>query len=145
LARAQAPADFVSYLSIIPQGLCSFFVEEARRQEMIKKELAAGTEQVQVTFTVPSTTWADRVNLVGEFNDWDATATPMFQTRTDENWQVTIGLTPGQRYRFRYLLDGQDWLNDWKADGYSWERLPGGLCDSVVDLTQVDPALLSLS
>ncbi len=120
--------------------------EETGQYEMIKKELAAGTDQAQVTFSVPSTTWADRVNLVGEFNDWDATSTPMLQTRTNGNWQVTVGLTRGQYYRFRHLLDGQDWLNDWKADGHFYDRLPGGLCDSVVDLTHTGvPAPVSLS
>ena len=52
---------------------------------MIKKETISGTDQIRVTFTVPSSVWEDRVNLGGEFNDWDTTATPMFQTRTDAN------------------------------------------------------------
>ena len=36
--------------------------------------------------------------------------------REDASWQATVGLISGQRYRFRYLIDGQEWLNDWKAD-----------------------------
>jgi 1,4-alpha-glucan branching enzyme len=86
------------------------------------------------------------VNLVGEFNDWDTTATPMLQTRADANWQVTVDLKSGQRYRFRYLLDGQEWLNDWKADGFFYDVVSHGNCDSVVDLTQLGiPAPVSLS
>jgi 1,4-alpha-glucan branching enzyme len=60
------------------------------------------------------------VNLVGEFSDWDTTATPMLQTRADANWLVTVDLNSGLRYRFKYLLAGQEWLNDWKADGFFW-------------------------
>ena len=113
---------------------------------VIKKEMVAGTDQIRVTFAVPSTTWADRVNLVGEFNDWDTTATPMLQTRADASWRVTVGLTSGQRYRFRYLINGQEWLNDWKADGFFSDVVPQGICDSVVDLTQIGiPAPVSLS
>ena len=113
---------------------------------MIKKETIAGTDQIRVTFAVPATAWADRVNLVGEFNDWDTTATPMFQTRSDANWQVTVELKAGSRYRFRYLVDGQEWLNDWHADDYFFAAAPSALCDSVVDLSQIGaPALVSLS
>jgi 1,4-alpha-glucan branching enzyme len=103
---------------------------------LIRKKMVTGTDQVRVTFAVSSTTWADRVNLVGEFNDWDTTATPMLQTRADADWQVTVDLKSGQRYRFRYLIDGQEWLNDCKADGFLYGVVPHGFCDSVVDLTQ---------
>ena len=113
---------------------------------MIKKETISGTDQIRVTFAVPSSVWADRVNLVGEFNDWDTTATPMFQTRTNADWQVAVELKMGLRYRFRYLLDGREWLNDWHADDFFYDAVPRGLCDSVVDLTQIGaPALVSLS
>lgn len=113
---------------------------------MIKKETLAGTDQIRVTFAVPSSAWADRVNLVGEFNEWDTTATPMFQTRTDANWQVSVHLKAGMRYRFRYLLDGKEWLNDWHADDFFYDAVPHGPCDSVVDLTQISTSgLVSLS
>jgi hypothetical protein len=71
----------------------------------------------------------------------------MFQTRTDANWQVTVELKGGLRYRFRYLVDGKEWVNDWHADDYFYDdAAPSTQCDSVVDLTQIDaPALLSLS
>ena len=113
---------------------------------MLKKETITRTDEIRVTFAVPSTTWADRVNLVGEFNDWDTTATPMFQSRADADWQVTVELKAGLRYRFRYLVDGKEWLNDWHADDFFHDAVPHGLCDSVVDLTQIStPALVSLS
>jgi 1,4-alpha-glucan branching enzyme len=113
---------------------------------VIKKEAISGTDRVRVTFAMPSTAWADRVNVVGEFNDWDTTATPMFRTRTDADWQATVDLRAGLRYRFRYLMDGRDWLSDWHADDFCYDVAERGLCDSVVDLTQVKtPALEPLS
>jgi 1,4-alpha-glucan branching enzyme len=100
---------------------------------MITKEPIGETPVVRVTFELPSTLWAERVNLVGEFNDWDTASTRMTRTRSDANWKVTLDLDTGQRYRFRYLVDGREWLNDWHADDH--EENPYGSYDSVVDLT----------
>jgi 1,4-alpha-glucan branching enzyme len=103
---------------------------------MITKELESEKGFVSVTFELPSTMWAERVNLVGEFNDWDTTATPMTRNRSDANWKVTVELKAGERHRFRYLVEGKEWLNDWHADDH--EENPYGSYDSVVDLTSVD-------
>jgi 1,4-alpha-glucan branching enzyme len=103
-----------------------------KEMAMIEKELVENGGRVRVTFELPSALWADRVNLVGDFNDWDTTATPMARDRTHEDWRVTVVLPVGRRYLFRYLLDGQEWLNEWHADDYV--ETDDGLCDSVVDL-----------
>jgi 1,4-alpha-glucan branching enzyme len=100
---------------------------------MIHREAAKNPGYVRVTFELPSTMWAERVNLVGEFNGWDTTATPMTHNRQDANWRVTVELAAGRRYRFRYLVDGREWLNDWHADDHVDN--PYGSYDSVVDLT----------
>lgn len=100
---------------------------------MIKKAPTEKEGQVLVTFGLPSSIWAERVNLVGEFNDWDTTATPMSRSRADADWKVSFELEAGRRYRFRYLVDGEEWLNDWHADDYVAN--PHGSDDSVVDLT----------
>lgn len=103
---------------------------------MIKKEPARKKGVVRVTFELPSNMWAERVNLVGDFNDWDTTATPMLRGRSDASWKVSIDLESGQRYRFRYLVDGKEWLNDWHADDH--EENPYGSYDSVIDLVDLD-------
>jgi 1,4-alpha-glucan branching enzyme len=105
---------------------------------MITKEPLLRERLVRVTFELPSTMWAERVNLVGEFNGWDTTATPMIHHRSDANWKVTVDLPAGRRYRFRYLVDGREWLNDWRADDHV--ENPYGSYDSVVDLSQADEA-----
>ncbi len=102
---------------------------------MIKKEPTEKKGRVMVTFELPSSTWARRVNLVGEFNDWDTRAVPMTRDRVDADWKATIELEAGRRYRFRYLVDGEEWLNDWHADDYV--ENPHGSDDSVVDLTEL--------
>jgi 1,4-alpha-glucan branching enzyme len=100
---------------------------------MIKKQAGKKQGWISVTFELPSSTWVERVNLVGEFNDWDTRATPMARDRDDNNWHTTVELEAGRRYRFRYLVDGQEWLNDWHADDFV--ENPYGQDDSVVDLT----------
>jgi 1,4-alpha-glucan branching enzyme len=100
---------------------------------MIAKTPAKRKGFVRVTFELSSTLWAERVNLVGEFNDWDTTATPMTRNRSDANWKATVELKTGQSYGFRYLVDGKEWLNDWHADDHV--ENPYGSYDSVVDLT----------
>lgn len=105
---------------------------------MIHREPAKKPGFARVTFELPSTMWAERVNLVGEFNGWDTTATPMTHNRQDANWCVTVELATGRRYRFRYLVDGREWLNDWHADDHVDN--PYGSYDSIVDLSILEPS-----
>jgi 1,4-alpha-glucan branching enzyme len=102
---------------------------------MIHKQTAKAKGKVTVTFILPSNIWAERVNLVGEFNDWDTRATQMNRSRSDANWKVTLELETGKRYQFRYLIDGKEWLNDWHADDHV--ENPYGSYDSVVDLSDM--------
>ena len=53
---------------------------------------------------------ASKVRLVGDFNDWSDTKTPMARVGTSGVWTVTLPLTAG-RHVYAYLVDGQ-WVND---------------------------------
>ena len=46
---------------------------------------------------------AHEVFLVGEFNDWDAKATPMYRS-ADGNWRVEMTL-PAGFYRYKFVVD----------------------------------------
>ena len=52
---------------------------------------------------------------------------------------MTVDLDAGRAYRFRYLIDGQRWDNDWAADAYVPNDFGGD--DSVVDLTGLAEAV----
>ena len=65
----------------------------------------------------------------GEFNGWDPKVNPM-KAHKDGSFSTTVSLKPGQEYRFRYLLDGERWENDWDADAYL--NNPYGTQDSIV-------------
>ncbi len=54
---------------------------------------------------------AARVSLVGDFNDWDATRTPMHRAQGASLWSAVLQLEPG-RYRYAFLIDGRRWLAD---------------------------------
>ncbi len=95
-------------------------------------ETEPGTEHIVVTFRLPNIEGGERAHVVGEFNDWSRTAHPM--VRDDEGFTAQIALEPGRAYRFRYLLDGERWENDWAADAYVPNEFGGD--DSVVDLTE---------
>jgi 1,4-alpha-glucan branching enzyme len=83
----------------------------------------------RVTFELPKDVDAEKVVLCGEFNDWDPEKHTL-KRRKDGSFSTTISLKPGSSYRFRYLLDGERWENDWQADEY----LPNefGTQDSVI-------------
>ncbi len=85
---------------------------------MITKTPSSKPGYVLVTFELPSAIWAEKVNLVGEFNDWNRASHPLQQSRDDSVWRITLELPRGREYQFRYLVNDTDWHNDWQADKY---------------------------
>lgn len=71
----------------------------------------------RVTFSLPSSIWADRITLVGDFNDWNAKSHPFGRTRMG-TWFITIDLELGRAYQFRYLQGNDQWMNDQEADAH---------------------------
>jgi hypothetical protein len=57
---------------------------------------------------------ASRVALVGDFNGWDATATPLTRDSSSGIWTVTVPLTPG-RHVYAFVVDGKAWTLDPRA------------------------------
>jgi hypothetical protein len=82
---------------------------------MIHKSPSPIPGRVRITFELPACVWADRIFLVGDFNQWDQKATPMGQDR-DGVWRAVLDLEHGKQCEFRYLIDGQ-WRTDYHADG----------------------------
>jgi 1,4-alpha-glucan branching enzyme len=96
---------------------------------MIEKE-HMGNGLVRVTFRVSQEIWADSIALVGEFNAWDPHSLLLHQSRSDEDWTVTIDLESHRSYRFRYVVNGKEWMDDDHCDGC--ELNVYGTFDSVV-------------
>lgn len=83
---------------------------------MLKKDLVSKGDINKVTFYTHPLPEAQTAYLVGDFNDWDETASPMQQLK-DGRFKLVLKLDTGNSYQFRYLVDGE-WHNDWEADEY---------------------------
>ena len=85
----------------------------------LKKSFSKDKKTCNVTFIVNPEAAQDAktINLAGDFNSWSSTDTPLTKKK-DGSFQVKVALEAGREYQFRYLIDGQKWENDWKADKY---------------------------
>ena len=54
---------------------------------------------------------ASEIFLVGEFNNWDKSASPLKKTKAGK-FSTTLDLETGKEYQFRYFIDGKTWDND---------------------------------
>ena len=84
---------------------------------MLKREAVKDSNQIKVTFVIPNNPDQPRISVVGDFNNWDPTAT-VFVKRQNNTRSVSATVDPGQRYRFRYYVADGSWLNDESADAY---------------------------
>lgn len=75
---------------------------------------------VDVAFALPGYEEAQRVNVAGEFNDWSPNATPM-QFRSGL-WRAIVALEPDRDYRYRFLVNGEQWVDD----PFTNSRVPNG-------------------
>ena len=84
---------------------------------MLKKRRYKKNKITKVSFVLPAEIEGDTVYLVGQFNDWQPSQA--MKRQKDGSWRTTVDLATDGKYQFRYLIDGQQWLNDPEADGYT--------------------------
>lgn len=84
---------------------------------MLKKQYLKTKPECKVTFTLPADVQGETAHLVGDFNNWDENATPM-KRKKDGSFEVTLNLPVNHEFQFRYLVNGNEWHNDWAADKY---------------------------
>ena len=94
---------------------------------MLKKNYSKKGSSCRVTFKVPADVEAERVAVLGEFNAWDAETHPLVK-RKDGSHSLTISLDAGNDYRFRYLADGDRWMNDEAPDRLEYNRFGSRDC-----------------
>lgn len=85
----------------------------------IKKQYLKSKPYCKVTFRLDKKRAgsAKRAGLAAEFNGWQAEKTPMKALKSGD-FTVTVHLSPGREYQYRYVVDGTNWITDEKADKY---------------------------
>ena len=71
-----------------------------------------------MTFHLPAP-WdhiARSAQVLGDFNDWSTDSYAMNRLKHG-GFSLTLALETNREYEFRYLLDGNLWLNEADADG----------------------------
>lgn len=83
----------------------------------IKKQYLKNKPYCKVTFRLDrkKAGSAKRAGLAAEFNNWHAEKTPMKALKNGD-FTVTVNLSPGREYQYRYVVDGTVWITDEKAD-----------------------------
>lgn len=97
---------------------------------MIHKQHSPINNCVRIIFQIPSSIWADKIALVGNFNEWDPNVNPLHQSR-DGSWKTALDLPKGTQYEFSYWIDG-----DWRAefDANSISTITNGVPRSVLNI-----------
>jgi 1,4-alpha-glucan branching enzyme len=93
----------------------------------IRKQFLKSKPVCKVTFKIPEEIGnaAKSAYVVGEFNGWSTSATPMKRLKNGA-FSATVDLERGRSYQFRYLLGQSCWENDPDAD----DSLPTPFGDS---------------
>ena len=67
---------------------------------------------------------AKRVNLVGDFNNWNRENHTMKKLKNG-SFKIILDLPVGREFQYRYLIDSERWENDPEADKYIQAPYPG--------------------
>ena len=70
--------------------------------------VAEGASVVQFVLVAPQ---ASRVSVVGDFNGWDAQATPMDRAEGGTMWVAHVRV-PAGRHVYAFVMDGERWVSD---------------------------------
>ncbi len=82
---------------------------------MIKRSYFNDGKTCRVTFRYRPNEDVNTVHLVTDLDGWDTSARPMVR-RKDGYFSTSLTLSQGGRVQFRYVVNGQRWVNDDHAD-----------------------------
>jgi 1,4-alpha-glucan branching enzyme len=84
-----------------------------------KKQFLKSKPVCKVSFRLDAAdaSGANKVQLLGDFNNWDESAEPMTMLKSND-FTATLELETGKEYQFRYYIDGSVWKNDPQADSF---------------------------
>jgi hypothetical protein len=82
----------------------------AGRPSVVASQLPVSDTVVRFVYVAPR---ANAVYVVGDFNGWDTTKTPLSRASKDSVWSVTLPLSAG-RHIYAFVVDGS-----WNADPHA--------------------------
>lgn len=93
----------------------------------IKKQYLKSKPVCKVTFKVgkEEAQGANKISVLGDFNQWNENEGEMKPLK-DGSFSTVVELETGKEYQFRYLADGNNWLNEPEADSF----VPSGFGDA---------------
>ena len=83
---------------------------------MLQKKYFKTKDECEVTFVLEANE-AEKAAVVGEFNGWE----PIKMKRAKKAgspFRIKVRMPKNGEFQFRYLLDGETWINDTAADSY---------------------------
>jgi 1,4-alpha-glucan branching enzyme len=95
---------------------------------MLKKKYFKTKDECEVTFEFEGDA-VESVALVSESNDWKPVE--MKKRKKDGIYFAKLRLPNQGQFQYRYLVDGQNWVNDDAADAYVTNEF--GSQNSIVD------------
>ncbi len=81
---------------------------DATAPRALARPVRDGPQLVRFIFEAPR---ARHVSLVGEFNGWNAAATPMHRSASGGFWAASLPLPPG-RHLYAFVVDDSTWVPD---------------------------------
>ena len=78
--------------------------------------------KVKFSLTGELYTTASSVSLAGDFNAWSIDELPLKRSK-DGSWSVSVDLENNREYQFRYVVDGNQWVNEPEADRYAYNGI----------------------
>ena len=84
-----------------------------------KKELKSKKWKVSFNISHEVASQFSNAALVGDFNNWDASKDKMKKLKKDGSFSIQKTFESGKEYQFKYLLDGEKWINEPEADKFS--------------------------
>ncbi len=81
-----------------------------------KTKLKSGKFKVSFKISDDAVKQFSTASLVGDFNNWDSSKDRMKKLKKDGSFSIQKTLESGKEYQFKYLLDGENWINDPETD-----------------------------
>jgi 1,4-alpha-glucan branching enzyme len=85
----------------------------------LSKKYSKDKKVCRISFTLPKEICENfaEVSIVGDFNNWDMHQNKFVNKSSDGSSSIELVVDAGKKFQFRYLCDGQIWLNEPEADG----------------------------